>query len=305
MTRFLRQILNRWPQPETERNIMTLTPLPELLVTQLVRDALAEDWGRSGDVTSQAVIPSAAHARAVIRAREAGIVAGLDFAEAAFAASHPELKLERHMQDGARLSPGDDIATIAGPAQALLAGERVALNFLGHLSGVATQTAKLVDLIAHTDAQICDTRKTTPGLRAAEKFAVRAGGGANHRFGLDDAILIKDNHIAVAGGVTQALRAAQQAAGPMLSIEIEVDTLAQLDEALAAGARIVLLDNMSPETLAEAVAKCQGHAATEASGRVNADTVVAIAESGVDYISVGGITHSAPVLDFGLDIDIS
>lgn len=305
MKRFLKQMLNSWPPPETERNTMPLTPLPELLVTQMVRDALAEDWGRSGDVTSQAVIPHDATARAVIRARETGVVAGLDFAMAAFAASHPDLSFERHLQDGARLAPNDDIASISGPAQALLAGERVALNFLGHLSGVATQTAKLVDLIAHTKAQICDTRKTTPGLRAAEKFAVRAGGGANHRFGLDDAILIKDNHIAVAGSVTKALRAAQDAAGHMLSIEIEVDTLAQLDEALAAGARIVLLDNMSPETLAEAVAKCQGQAITEASGRVNADTVVAIAEAGVDYISVGGITHSAPVLDFGLDIDIS
>jgi len=269
-----------------------------------VSDALAEDWGRSGDVTSQAVIPSGAQAEAVIRAREAGVVAGLDFAAHAFAASDRDLVMTRHFEDGARIAPGDDIATIAGPAQALLAGERVALNFLGHLSGVASQTAKLVDLIAHTQAQICDTRKTTPGLRAAEKFAVRAGGGANHRFGLDDAILIKDNHIAVAGGVTQALRAAQQAAGHMLSIEIEVDTLEQLDEALAANAKIVLLDNMSPETLVEAVARAAGKAITEASGRVSAETVVAIAESGVDYISVGGITHSAPVLDFGLDIDI-
>jgi nicotinate-nucleotide pyrophosphorylase (carboxylating) len=283
---------------------MTLTPLPDMLVTKLVSDALAEDWGRSGDVTSQAVIPSGAQAEAVIRAREAGVVAGLDFAAHAFAASDRSLVMTRHFEDGARIAPGDDIATIAGPAQALLAGERVALNFLGHLSGVASQTAKLVDLIAHTQAQICDTRKTTPGLRAAEKFAVRAGGGANHRFGLDDAILIKDNHIAVAGGVTQALRAAQQAAGHMLSIEIEVDTLEQLDEALAANAKIVLLDNMSPETLAEAVARAAGKAVTEASGRVSAETVVAIAESGVDYISVGGITHSAPVLDFGLDIDI-
>lgn len=283
---------------------MTLTPLPDMLVTKLVSDALAEDWGRSGDVTSQAVIPSGAQAEAVIRAREAGVVAGLDFAAHAFAASDRSLVMTRHFEDGTRIAPGDDIATIAGPAQALLAGERVALNFLGHLSGVASQTAKLVDLIAHTQAQICDTRKTTPGLRAAEKFAVRAGGGANHRFGLDDAILIKDNHIAVAGGVTQALRAAQQAAGHMLSIEIEVDTLEQLDEALAANAKIVLLDNMSPETLAEAVARAAGKAVTEASGRVSAETVVAIAESGVDYISVGGITHSAPVLDFGLDIDI-
>jgi nicotinate-nucleotide pyrophosphorylase (carboxylating) len=181
----------------------------------------------------------------------------------------------------------------------------VALNYLGHLSGIASKTAHLVDLVAHTKAQICDTRKTTPGLRAVEKYAVRAGGGANHRFGLDDAIMIKDNHIAVAGGITPALKAAQSGAGHMVAIEIEVDTLAQLDEALAADARIILLDNMTPEQLAEAVARTQGRAILEASGRVSETTVVAIAESGVDYISVGAITHSAATLDLGLDIDIS
>jgi nicotinate-nucleotide pyrophosphorylase (carboxylating) len=194
--------------------------------------------------------------------------------------------------------------SIAGPAHALLSAERVALNYLGHLSGIASKTAKLVALITHTEAKICDTRKTTPGLRAVEKYAVRAGGGANHRFGLYDAVLIKDNHIAVAGGITAALNAAQKNAGD-LPIEIEVDTLAQFEEALAADAKIVLLDNMTPDMLRAAVALNQGRAILEASGRVSEDSVVGIAESGVDYISVGGITHSALTLDLGLDIDIS
>lgn len=282
-----------------------LTPLPHLMVKKLVKDALAEDWGRSGDVTSQAVIPATATAHAVIRAREAGVLAGIDLVTAAFAANASGLTVTCHKADGDALLTGDDVATITGPARALLAAERVALNYLGHLSGIASKTAHLVSLVAHTKAKICDTRKTTPGLRAAEKFAVRAGGGVNHRFGLDDAILIKDNHIAVAGGITAALTAAQAAAGHMLAIEIEVDTLAQLDEALAAGARIVLLDNMTPDRLAEAVRRTNGRAVLEASGRVSEDTVTGIAESGVDYISVGAITHSALTLDLGLDIDIS
>ena len=282
-----------------------LPPLPALTVENLVQAALAEDWGRTGDITSQNVIPASAKAHAVIRAREAGRLAGLDLAEAAFRANNSGLTSIRHKQDGDLLAPNDDVATIEGPARALLAAERVALNYLGHLSGIASKTAHLVDLVAHTKAQICDTRKTTPGLRAVEKYAVRAGGGANHRFGLDDAIIIKDNHIAVAGGITPALKAAQSGAGHMVAIEIEVDTLAQLDEALAADARIILLDNMTPEQLAEAVARTQGRAILEASGRVSETTVVAIAESGVDYISVGAITHSAATLDLGLDIDIS
>jgi len=283
----------------------TLTPLPPMMVKKLVKDALAEDWGRSGDVTSQAVIPQAAKAHAVIRARQDGVLAGMDLVEAAFSASRSGLDIIRHMEDSAALQAGNDVATIKGPARALLAAERVALNYLGHLSGIASKTAHLVALIAHTKAKICDTRKTTPGLRAAEKYAVRAGGGANHRFGLDDAILIKDNHIAVAGGITEALRAAQAAAGHMLAIEIEVDTLAQYEEALNADARIILLDNMSPAELAEAVRMNKGRAVLEASGRVSEETVVGIAESGVDYISVGAITHSALTLDLGLDIDIS
>ncbi len=283
----------------------TLTPLPPMMVKKLVKDALAEDWGRSGDVTSQAVIPKAARAHAVIRARENGVLAGMDLVTAAFLASRSGLEISRHMEDADRLAAGDEVATIKGPARALLAAERVALNYLGHMSGIASKTAHLVGLVAHTKAKICDTRKTTPGLRAAEKYAVRAGGGANHRFGLDDAILIKDNHIAVAGGITEALKAAQAEAGHMLAIEIEVDTLTQLEEALAANARIVLLDNMEPDELSEAVRLNKGRAVLEASGRVSEETVVGIAESGVDYISVGAITHSALTLDLGLDIDIS
>ena len=282
-----------------------LTPLPHVLVRKLVKHALAEDWGRSGDITSQSVIPARATAHAVIRARASGVVAGLDFVSAAFRANKSGLKITLHKQDGNAVAPDEEIATIIGPARALLAAERVALNYLGHLSGIASKTALLVSLVSHTKARVCDTRKTTPGLRAAEKFAVRAGGGANHRFGLDDAILIKDNHIAVAGGITAALSAAQHAAGHMLAIEIEVDTLAQMEEALEAGAQIILLDNMTPAQLAEAVALNKGRAVLEASGRVSEDTITAIAETGVDFISVGAITHSAQTLDFGLDIDIS
>lgn len=276
---------------------------PEL-VTRLVGDALAEDWQTRGDVTSQAVIPATAQAHAIIRARDSGVLAGLDLAETAFLAHDSNLTVTRHKADGDALAEGHDVMSIAGPAHALLSAERVALNYLGHLSGIASKTAKLVALIAHTEAKICDTRKTTPGLRAVEKYAVRAGGGANHRFGLYDAVLIKDNHIAVAGGITAALNAAQKNAGD-LPIEIEVDTLAQFEEALAADAKIVLLDNMTPDMLRAAVALNQGRAILEASGRVSEDSVVGIAESGVDYISVGGITHSALTLDLGLDIDIS
>ncbi|CAI8196072.1 MAG: putative nicotinate-nucleotide pyrophosphorylase [carboxylating] [Alphaproteobacteria bacterium] len=281
-----------------------LPPLPAALVDRLVNEALAEDWQSNGDITSQAVIPPNAQAHAIIRARELGVLAGLDLAEAAFRAHDSDLTVTRHMHDGDRLTADDGVATITGNAQALLAAERVALNYLGHLSGIASKTAQLVDLIGHTRAKICDTRKTTPGLRAVEKYAVRAGGAANHRFGLYDAILIKDNHIAVAGGIAAALKAAQDKADGV-PIEIEVDTLAQFEEALAGGAQIVLLDNMAPDMLRQAVELNRGRAVLEASGRVNEDTVVAIAESGVDYISVGALTHSARTLDLGLDIDIS
>lgn len=280
-------------------------PLSQALLAQAVEAALHEDWESMGDITSNAVIPADAHAHAVIRARETGIIAGLDLAMAAFGAQASGLKVTLLKRDGDRLTPGEDVAMIEGPARALLAAERVALNYLGHLSGIASQAAHLSALVAHTSARICDTRKTTPGLRLLEKYAVQTGGGANHRFGLHDAVLIKDNHIAVAGGIAAALHAAQTALGDTVPIEIEVDTLSQMDEALAAGAKIILLDNMTPGQLAEAVARNQGRAVLEASGRVSEDTVVAIAESGVDFISVGALTHSTRSLDLGLDIDIS
>ncbi|MEM5580869.1 carboxylating nicotinate-nucleotide diphosphorylase [Roseibium sp. AS2] len=287
---------------------MTRTVLPELpclMVDDAVKAALLEDWGRAGDITSQATLPGEARATAVIAARKPGVLAGLALAESAFRQTDAALAFEPLLNDGARLAPRDVVARIEGPARALLAAERVALNFLGHLSGIATVTASFADLIAHTRADIVCTRKTTPGLRAFEKYAVRCGGGSNHRFGLDDAILIKDNHIAVAGGVTRAIEAAKAFAGHLVKIEVEVDTLDQLKEALAARPDVVMLDNMPPETLKQAVAIAGGKVLLEASGGIELDTVKAVAEAGVDLISSGWITHSAPVLDLGLDIELA
>jgi len=277
-------------------------PLDPIAVRRAVEAALAEDLGRAGDITSAATIPASAAARVVIAARQPGRLAGLQLAAAAFQALDPAVSFEPEIEDGARLKPGDVIARIEGPARAVLSAERTALNFLGHLSGVATETARYADLIAHTSARICCTRKTTPGLRIFEKYAVRCGGGSNHRFGLDDAILIKDNHIAVAGGVEAALRGAKASAGHLVKIEIEVDTLDQLDRVIREGADVVLLDNMPPPVLREAVVRIGGRMLAEASGNVSLDTVAAIAETGVDLISVGRITHSAATLDLGLDI---
>ena len=280
-------------------------PLDPIAVRRAVEAALAEDLGRAGDITSAATIPESAVARVVIAARQTGRLAGLQLAEAAFRSLDPAISFKAEVEDGARLTAGEVIARIEGPARAVLSAERTALNFLGHLSGVATETARYADLIAHTRARICCTRKTTPGLRIFEKYAVRCGGGSNHRFGLDDAILIKDNHIAVAGGVEAALRGAKSSAGHLVKIEIEVDTLEQLDRVIAEGADVVLLDNMSPVVLREAVERIDGRMLAEASGNVSLDTVVAIAESGVDLISVGRITHSAPTLDLGLDVAVA
>ncbi len=280
-------------------------PLDPIAVRRAVEAALAEDLGRAGDITSAATIPESAVARVVIAARQTGRLAGLQLAEAAFRSLDPAISFKAEVEDGARLTAGEVIARIEGPARAVLSAERTALNFLGHLSGVATETARYADLIAHTRARICCTRKTTPGLRIFEKYAVRCGGGSNHRFGLDDAILIKDNHIAVAGGVEAALRGAKSSAGHLVKIEIEVDTLEQLDRVIAEGADVVLLDNMSPAVLGEAVERIDGRMLAEASGNVSLDTVVAIAESGVDLISVGRITHSAPTLDLGLDVAVA
>lgn len=280
---------------------MTLTPLPELLIEPCVRAALLEDLGRAGDITSDAIIAPGQAARTALVAREPGAIAGLDFARIAFRLIDPAIELRLHLADGARVTPGTVIGEIAGPARGILTAERVALNFLGRLSGIATATAGIADRIRHTKARICCTRKTTPGLRFAEKYAVRAGGGANHRFGLDDAVLIKDNHIAIAGGVANAITRARTQIGHLVKIEVEVDTLAQLDEALAHRPDAVLLDNMGPETLREAVRRVAGRAICEASGRINAETAPAIAETGVDLISAGWLTHSARVLDIGLD----
>ena len=276
-------------------------PLPCVMIEPLVRAALLEDLGRAGDLTSDAIIPPDATARAVLQAREPGVVAGLDLAETAFRLIDPRLAFQVLKGDGARLRPGDDIAVVEGPARGLLTAERVALNFLGHLSGVASATASIVDAVAGTKAKVVDTRKTIPGLRAVQKHAVRLGGGANHRFGLDDAVLIKDNHIAVAGSLTTAVARARAYVGHLVKIEVEVDTLDQLREALAAGVEAVLLDNMGPEMLREAVAIVGGRAVTEASGRITPQSAPEIAASGVDLISVGWLTHSARVLDIGLD----
>jgi len=283
-----------------------MTPtLPPLLVEEAVRAALAEDLGRAGDVTTQATIPAGATARATIAAREAGVVAGLALARAAFRVMDASIEFVEHAGDGARVEKGAAVASVEGPARAILSAERVALNYLGRLSGVATLTARFAARVSHTGAKVCDTRKTTPLLRAFEKYAVRLGGGANHRFGLDDAVLIKDNHIAVAGGVAPALRAAKAHVGHLVKIEIEVDDLAQLRDVLAEGADAVLLDNMPLDQLREAVALVGGRMICEASGGVTLDTVAQIAETGVDLISVGALTHSARVMDLGLDIAIT
>ena len=274
-----------------------------LLVEPVVRAALLEDLGRAGDITSEAVVPAEATLEAVIAARQPGVLAGLDAALLAFELLDPMLRIERLRADGDRISPGETVAQISGRARGMLGAERTALNLLSRMSGVATATRALADAIAGYKAKIVCTRKTTPGLRALEKEAVRLGGGANHRFGLDDAMLIKDNHIVLAGGVRQALERAQRHAGHLVKIELEVDTLDQLAEALEVGVDAVLLDNMIPETLRRAVAMVDGRAVTEASGRITLETASAVAATGVDLISCGWITHSAPILDLGLDIE--
>jgi nicotinate-nucleotide pyrophosphorylase (carboxylating) len=282
---------------------VTLTPLPAIMLEPLVRNALLEDLGRAGDITSDAIIPADARVSAVLAARQPGVVAGLDLAVLAFRLIDPRIEIETARPDGASVGAGQVIATLRGPARGMLTAERVALNFLSHLSGIASATASVVAAVRGHKAQIVCTRKTTPGLRAVEKYAVRAGGGGNHRFGLDDAVLIKDNHIAFAGGIGPALERVRAHAGHMVRIEVEVDSLAQLEEALALKADAVLLDNMSLEDLRRAVAMASGRAITEASGRVTPETAPAIAATGVDLISIGWLTHSAPVLDIGLDYE--
>jgi nicotinate-nucleotide pyrophosphorylase (carboxylating) len=276
--------------------------LPRYLMREAVTRALAEDIGR-GDITTDALIAAGVPASARLMARETGIVAGLDLAEAAFRSVDESVTFERLLADGDSVEGGDIIARISGTARALLSAERVALNFMTHLSGIATLTGRYVAAVAGTKARIVDTRKTLPGLRAFEKYAVRMGGGANHRFALDDAAMIKDNHIVAAGGIAPAIRQVRAATGHMVKICCEVDRIDQIEEALGAGADVVLLDNMDPPTLAQAVRLIAGRATAEASGKVSLETVSDIAASGVDVISVGKLTHSAPALDIALDFE--
>lgn len=300
--------------------LTTLRPeLPALMVEEQVRSALLEDLGRAGDITTYATIAAEKTATAEMNAREEGVIAGLELARAAFRLIDPAIRFEALVEDGDRVMPGTALARISGPARGLLSAERVALNFLMHLSGVASYTAIFAAEIAHTRAKVCCTRKTIPGLRALEKYAVRLGGGSNHRYGLDDAVLIKDNHIAVSGGVAGAVHAARAYCGHLVKIEIEVDGLEQMREALAAGPDVILLDNMGPEVLRQAVSLNAAHfqlaaedyagdlrrTRLEASGNVNLQTIRAIAETGVDYISTSKITMAAPTLDIGLDVVIA
>jgi nicotinate-nucleotide pyrophosphorylase (carboxylating) len=274
-----------------------------ILIEPIVRAALLEDLGRAGDITTDAIVDDDAEAQALMVSRSPGVLAGLDAGLMAFELLDSALQIERLAQDGDRLERGQTVARITGRARAILAAERTALNLTCRLSGVATATRQLADAVGNHKAKIVCTRKTTPNLRILEKEAVRAGGGANHRFGLDDAMLIKDNHVAMAGGVGAALDRARAHAGHLVKIELEVDTLEQLKEAMEHGADAVLLDNMGANTLREAVEIVNGRAITEASGRITVETVPAIAATGVDLISSGWITHSAPILDLGLDIE--
>src|SRR5579875_2859056 len=280
---------------------MTVPPLPRIMYEERVRAALLEDLGRAGDITTDAIIPPTSQAKTALVARKPGVVAGIDIALLAFALIDPAIKATIEKPDGSRLASGDTIATIAGPVHGILTAERVALNFLCHLSGIASATRGIVDAIAGTKARVIDTRKTIPGLRNLQKYALRVGGGFNHRFGLDDAVLIKDNHIAAAGSIKAAVERARAAIGHLVKIELEVDTLAQLEEALAVGADAILLDNMDVDQMRRAVALVKGRATTEASGGITPETAPAIAATGVDLLSLGWLTHSVRQLDIGLD----
>ncbi|HEX2641452.1 MAG TPA: carboxylating nicotinate-nucleotide diphosphorylase [Thermoanaerobaculia bacterium] len=284
-----------------------LPSLYPLLYEPLIRRALEEDLGRAGDLTSDAVLPEDLPAEAMVVARSAGRVAGLEVALSAFGILDPSLRIEIHSRDGRDAAAGEVLARVRGSARSILSAERTALNILGRLCGIATLTRDLVAVVAPHGAQVVCTRKTTPGLRALEKYAVRAGGGSNHRFGLDDAVLIKDNHRALAGGLRIAVERARRGVGHLVKIEVEVDSLEQLREALELGVDAVLLDNMSVDMLREAVGMVRGmaggRALTEASGGIRPDTAAAIAATGVDLLSVGWLTHSAPALDVALDVE--
>ena len=275
--------------------------LAKVLLKSLVKAALTEDLGRRGDVTSQATIPADTQAQLQIKARQAGVICGMDLARLSFALIDEQIEFIAKVNDGATVEADTVLATVRGNARNLLTAERTALNFMTHLSGIATDTKKIVDSVADYPAQITCTRKTIPGLRIVQKYAVRCGGGRNHRLGLDDAILIKDNHIAIAGDIKTAIQQAQDFAGHLIPIEVEVDTLEQLEQALDAGVNLVLLDNMAPDVLSEAVVMCKGRAKTEASGGITPETVQAVAKTGVDFIAMGYLTHSTTALDIGLD----
>lgn len=275
--------------------------LDEVLLKPLVEAALTEDLGRRGDVTSQATIPADMQAQLQIKARQAGVICGMDLARLSFALVDAQIAFIAQVTDGQRVEADTVLAIVRGNARHLLTAERTALNFMTHLSGIATATQQIVDSVTEYPAQITCTRKTIPGLRIVQKYAVRCGGGRNHRLGLDDAILIKDNHIAIAGDIKTAIQQAQNFAGHLIPIEVEVDTLEQLEQALDAGVSLVLLDNMSPEILSQAVAMCKGRARTEASGGITPETVQAAAKTGVDFIAMGYLTHSTTALDIGLD----
>jgi nicotinate-nucleotide pyrophosphorylase (carboxylating) len=277
--------------------------LPATLVEPLLRQALAEDLGRAGDLTSALTVPLGTRVRAHLRSRATGRVAGLDAALLAFRLLDPDLAIEVAAPDGADVAPGDTLASATGAAHAILAAERTALNLLTRLCGIATATRAAVAAVEGTGTRIACTRKTTPGLRALEKHAVRMGGGMNHRFGLDDGVLIKDNHIVAAGGILPAIDRARAGIGHMVKLEIEVDTLDQLDLVLTRKVDAILLDNMPPPVLSEAVRRVAGHALTEASGGIQPDSLAEIAATGVDIISLGWLTHSAPGLDIGLDLE--
>jgi len=280
---------------------LSIPPLPDIILEPVVRLALSEDLGRGGDITTDAIIPASSRMRAVIAAREAGTAAGYDAARLALRLIDPEVVWTVLTGEGVPFAKGTGLIRIEGSARSVLMAERVMLNFIGPLSGIASLTAAFVAQTAGTRARVTCTRKTTPGLRALEKRAVRLGGGVNHRLGLDDAILIKDNHIAAAGGIGAAMVRARAHVGHLRSIEIEVDSLEQLREAMAYGPDAVLLDNMAPAMLADAVGMVAGRATTEASGGVRLETVAMIARTGVDFISAGALTHSAVNLDVGLD----
>lgn len=275
--------------------------MQRFLVEPVVRAALAEDI-RSGDITTEATVPAGLQAEAEVIAKEAGVVAGLCVAALVFEVLDERVVFSAQVEEGERVQPGQRLAQVRGPARAILTGERVALNFLQRLSGIATRTRRFVDLVAGTSATIVDTRKTTPGLRLLEKWAVRVGGGQNHRFALDDAILIKDNHIAAAGGIAEAVARARRRGGHTTVIEVEAQSVQQVEEALSAGATIIMLDNLPPAEMRECVARIGGRAITEASGGIDEETVRAVAEAGVDLISIGALTHSVAALDISLEI---